>query len=173
MSGPTARSRYRSLTRNFDHSNSKSLQPPQPHFPAAAASLHIYESRSLSLLSASIPCFDSTFFNLRSRGPLIFRSTMAANIDAHCRSDRLLAQLKAYVSIFMSLPLAFTSYGASGVDLTPYILPRILCKERHRDFRREIPSMLCDLVSHICSAVRARRTSSCSELYFVVPHVAP
>ncbi|KAK7053303.1 type II membrane protein [Paramarasmius palmivorus] len=43
----------------------------------------------------------------------------------------------------------YTTYGASGMDLIP-----------HRDFWREVPYMLKDVVSHLCSTVRPRRTSS-------------
>ncbi|KIP10926.1 hypothetical protein PHLGIDRAFT_125243 [Phlebiopsis gigantea 11061_1 CR5-6] len=43
----------------------------------------------------------------------------------------------------------YSTYGASGMDLIP-----------HRDFWREVPYMLRDVVSHLCSAVRPRSTSS-------------
>ncbi|KAG7098577.1 hypothetical protein E1B28_000508 [Marasmius oreades] len=43
----------------------------------------------------------------------------------------------------------YATYGASGVDLIP-----------HRDFWKEVPYMLSDVVSHLCSSVRSRRTSS-------------
>jgi hypothetical protein len=42
----------------------------------------------------------------------------------------------------------YTTYGASGVDLIP-----------HRDFWQEVPYMVRDVVSHLCSSVRPRRTS--------------
>ncbi|ESK97062.1 autophagy-related protein 27 [Moniliophthora roreri MCA 2997] len=43
----------------------------------------------------------------------------------------------------------YTTYGASGMDLIP-----------HRDFWREVPYMLKDVISHLCSTVSPRRTSS-------------
>ncbi|TBU61600.1 autophagy-related protein 27 [Dichomitus squalens] len=43
----------------------------------------------------------------------------------------------------------YSTYGATGADLIP-----------HRDFWREVPYMLRDLVSHICSAVRPRHSAS-------------
>ncbi|KAF5370892.1 hypothetical protein D9758_002033 [Tetrapyrgos nigripes] len=43
----------------------------------------------------------------------------------------------------------YTTYGASGLDLIP-----------HRDFWKEVPYLLRDVVSHLCSVVRPRRTSS-------------
>ncbi|KAI0705117.1 autophagy-related protein 27 [Cerioporus squamosus] len=43
----------------------------------------------------------------------------------------------------------YSTYGATGADLIP-----------HRDFWREVPYMLRDLVSHICSAVRPRQTAT-------------
>ncbi|KAI0793182.1 autophagy-related protein 27 [Abortiporus biennis] len=43
----------------------------------------------------------------------------------------------------------YSTYGASGMDLIP-----------HRDFWREVPYMLQDVVSHLCSAIRPRHTSS-------------
>ncbi|KAI0093105.1 autophagy-related protein 27 [Irpex rosettiformis] len=43
----------------------------------------------------------------------------------------------------------YSTYGATGLDLIP-----------HRDFWREVPYMLRDVVSHLCSAVRPRHTSS-------------
>jgi len=42
----------------------------------------------------------------------------------------------------------YSTYGARGVDLIP-----------HRDFWREVPYMLQDVVSHLCSTVRPRRSS--------------
>ncbi|KAK0461077.1 autophagy-related protein 27 [Desarmillaria tabescens] len=43
----------------------------------------------------------------------------------------------------------YTTYGASGKDLIP-----------HRDFWQEVPYMLSDVASHLCSSVRPRRSSS-------------
>ncbi|KAJ7346640.1 autophagy-related protein 27 [Mycena albidolilacea] len=43
----------------------------------------------------------------------------------------------------------YSTYGASGIDLIP-----------HRDFWMEVPYMLRDVVSHLCSTVRPRRSSS-------------
>ncbi|KAJ6499925.1 autophagy-related protein 27 [Mycena vitilis] len=43
----------------------------------------------------------------------------------------------------------YSTYGASGVDLIP-----------HRDFWMEVPYMLRDVVSHLCSSVRPRRSSN-------------
>jgi len=43
----------------------------------------------------------------------------------------------------------YSTYGATGFDLIP-----------HRDFWKEVPFMLSDVISHLCSNVRPRRTSS-------------
>jgi len=43
----------------------------------------------------------------------------------------------------------YSTYGATGADLIP-----------HRDFWREVPYMLRDVVSHLCSSFRPRRSSS-------------
>ncbi|KAJ7096299.1 autophagy-related protein 27 [Mycena epipterygia] len=43
----------------------------------------------------------------------------------------------------------YSTYGASGADLIP-----------HRDFWMEVPYMLRDVFSHLCSTVRPRRSSS-------------
>ncbi|KAJ6586945.1 autophagy-related protein 27 [Mycena vulgaris] len=43
----------------------------------------------------------------------------------------------------------YTTYGASGVDLIP-----------HRDFWMEVPYLLRDVFSHLCSSVRPRRSSN-------------
>jgi hypothetical protein len=42
----------------------------------------------------------------------------------------------------------YSTYGASGIDLIP-----------HRDFWREVPYMLGDVISHLCSSGRPRRAS--------------
>ncbi|KAG1766980.1 autophagy-related protein 27-domain-containing protein [Suillus occidentalis] len=42
----------------------------------------------------------------------------------------------------------YSTYGARGVDLIP-----------HRDFWREVPYMLQDVVSHLCSTVRPQRSN--------------
>ncbi|KAG1752957.1 putative autophagy protein Atg27 [Suillus lakei] len=42
----------------------------------------------------------------------------------------------------------YSTYGARGVDLIP-----------HRDFWREVPYMLQDVVSHLCSTVRPQRST--------------
>lgn len=42
----------------------------------------------------------------------------------------------------------YSTYGARGLDLIP-----------HRDFWREVPYMLQDVVNHLCSSVRPRRSS--------------
>jgi len=43
----------------------------------------------------------------------------------------------------------YSTYGASGIDLIP-----------HRDFWQEVPYMLRDVVSHLCSSVRRRNVST-------------
>ncbi|KAF8873137.1 autophagy-related protein 27 [Mucidula mucida] len=43
----------------------------------------------------------------------------------------------------------YSTYGATGKDLIP-----------HRDFWQEVPYMLSDVVSHLCSSVRPRRAPS-------------
>ncbi|TRM69964.1 autophagy-related protein 27 [Schizophyllum amplum] len=42
----------------------------------------------------------------------------------------------------------YSTYGATGKDLIP-----------HRDFWREVPNMLSDVVSHLCSSVRPRHNT--------------
>ncbi|CCM05364.1 uncharacterized protein FIBRA_07579 [Fibroporia radiculosa] len=42
----------------------------------------------------------------------------------------------------------YSTYGASGMDLIP-----------HRDFWREVPYMLSDVIAHLCSAVRPRQSA--------------
>ncbi|KAL4073893.1 autophagy-related protein 27 [Scleroderma yunnanense] len=42
----------------------------------------------------------------------------------------------------------YSTYGARGLDLIP-----------HRDFWREVPYMLQDVLSHLCSNIRPRRSS--------------
>jgi len=42
----------------------------------------------------------------------------------------------------------YSTYGARGWDLIP-----------HRDFWREVPYMLQDVIAHLCSSVRTRRSS--------------
>jgi hypothetical protein len=60
----------------------------------------------------------------------------------------------------------YTTYGATGVDLIPCVsrhLARVLMliiDHRHRDFWREVPYMLRDVVSHLCSSFQSRHTSS-------------
>ncbi|KAI0820037.1 autophagy-related protein 27 [Trametes gibbosa] len=57
--------------------------------------------------------------------------------------------LLAFVAYFgLGAYYNYTTYGASGTDLIP-----------HRDFWREVPYMLRDVVSHLCSAVRPRQAS--------------
>jgi len=43
----------------------------------------------------------------------------------------------------------YSTYGASGIDLIP-----------HRDFWREVPYMIRDVFSHLCSTVRPRHSSN-------------
>jgi len=43
----------------------------------------------------------------------------------------------------------YSTYGARGADLIP-----------HRDFWKEVPYMLSDVVSYLCSNIRPKRTSS-------------
>ncbi|KAF9462416.1 autophagy-related protein 27 [Collybia nuda] len=43
----------------------------------------------------------------------------------------------------------YSNYGARGTDLIP-----------HRDFWKEVPYMLRDVVSHLCSSVRSRRPAN-------------
>ncbi|KAE9411462.1 hypothetical protein BT96DRAFT_961350 [Gymnopus androsaceus JB14] len=43
----------------------------------------------------------------------------------------------------------YTTYGATGMDLIP-----------HKDFWQEVPYMLSDVASHLCSSVRPRRSSN-------------
>ncbi|CAL1707204.1 unnamed protein product [Somion occarium] len=58
--------------------------------------------------------------------------------------------LIAFVAYFaLGAYYNYSTYGATGADLIP-----------HRDFWREVPYMLRDVVSHLCSAVRPRRTAN-------------
>ncbi|KAJ3814564.1 autophagy-related protein 27 [Lentinula aff. lateritia] len=43
----------------------------------------------------------------------------------------------------------YATYGATGMDLIP-----------HRDFWQEVPYMMSDVVSHLCSSARPRRSSN-------------
>jgi len=43
----------------------------------------------------------------------------------------------------------YSTYGARGTDLIP-----------HRDFWKEVPYMLSDVISHLCSTVRPRRAAT-------------
>ncbi|GLB37432.1 putative autophagy-related protein 27 [Lyophyllum shimeji] len=43
----------------------------------------------------------------------------------------------------------YSTYGARGADLIP-----------HRDFWKEVPYMLSDVISHLCSSVRPRRSAN-------------
>ncbi len=63
----------------------------------------------------------------------------------------------------------YTTYGATGVDLIPCVfslllviilLKRLLFVCRHRDFWREVPYMLRDVVSHLCSSFQSRHSTS-------------
>jgi len=63
----------------------------------------------------------------------------------------------------------YTTYGATGVDLIPcvsslqfvaFILKRVSFGCRHRDFWREVPYMLRDVVSHLCSSFQSRHSTS-------------
>jgi hypothetical protein len=58
----------------------------------------------------------------------------------------LLSALAAYFAI--GAYYNYSTYGARGLDLIP-----------HRDFWQEVPYMLRDVVSHLCSNVGARRAS--------------
>ncbi|OCH95114.1 hypothetical protein OBBRIDRAFT_721112 [Obba rivulosa] len=58
--------------------------------------------------------------------------------------------LLAFIAYFaLGAYYNYSTYGARGKDLIP-----------HRDFWREVPYMLHDVVSHLCSAVRPRHPSS-------------
>ncbi|KAG2043456.1 autophagy-related protein 27 [Suillus americanus] len=60
-----------------------------------------------------------------------------------------LVLLLAFASYFMlGAYYNYSTYGARGVDLIP-----------HRDFWREVPYMLQDVVSHLCSTVRPQRST--------------
>ncbi|KAF9241603.1 autophagy-related protein 27 [Melanogaster broomeanus] len=57
--------------------------------------------------------------------------------------------LLAFASYFaLGAYYNYSTYGARGLDLIP-----------HRDFWREVPYMLQDVVAHLCSNVRMRRSS--------------
>ncbi|KZT72227.1 hypothetical protein DAEQUDRAFT_664794 [Daedalea quercina L-15889] len=57
--------------------------------------------------------------------------------------------LLAFIAYFaLGAYYNYSTYGATGMDLIP-----------HRDFWREVPYMLGDVVSHLCSAIRPRQTS--------------
>ncbi|KAJ7188242.1 autophagy-related protein 27 [Mycena filopes] len=59
----------------------------------------------------------------------------------------LLLAFATYMAI--GVYLNYSNYAARGLDLIP-----------HRDFWMEVPYMLRDVVSHLCSAVRPRRSSN-------------
>ncbi|KAJ3567175.1 hypothetical protein NP233_g6544 [Leucocoprinus birnbaumii] len=57
--------------------------------------------------------------------------------------------LLAFVAYFgLGAYYNYSTYGARGIDLIP-----------HRDFWQEVPYMLKDVVSHLCSSVQPRRSS--------------
>jgi hypothetical protein len=61
-----------------------------------------------------------------------------------------LVLLLAFIAYFaLGAYYNYTTYGASGVDLIP-----------HRDFWQEVPYMARDVISHLCSSVRPRRSSA-------------
>lgn len=61
-----------------------------------------------------------------------------------------LALILAFMAYFgLGAYYNYSTYGARGADLIP-----------HRDFWKEVPYMLADVVSHLCSSVRPRRTAS-------------
>jgi len=61
-----------------------------------------------------------------------------------------LVLLLAFIAYFvLGAYYNYTTYGASGVDLIP-----------HRDFWQEVPYMARDVVAHLCSSGRPRRTST-------------
>ncbi|KAL0955933.1 hypothetical protein HGRIS_002121 [Hohenbuehelia grisea] len=61
-----------------------------------------------------------------------------------------LVLLLAFIAYFaLGAYYNYSTYGATGADLIP-----------HRDFWREVPYMLSDVFSHLCSTVRPRRTAS-------------
>ncbi|KAJ7783199.1 autophagy-related protein 27 [Mycena metata] len=61
----------------------------------------------------------------------------------------LLLILAFAVYMGMGMYINYTTYQARGVDLIP-----------HRDFWMEVPYMLRDVLSHLCSTVRPRRSSN-------------
>jgi len=59
-----------------------------------------------------------------------------------------LVLLLAFMSYFvLGAYYNYSTYGATGADLIP-----------HRDFWREVPYMLRDVVDHLCTSVRPRHT---------------
>ncbi|TDL24261.1 hypothetical protein BD410DRAFT_786373 [Rickenella mellea] len=73
--------------------------------------------------------------------------------DAHVGSGLgwfFLLLLLAFAAYFaLGAYYNYTTYGATGSDLIP-----------HRDFWRDVPYLIRDVVSHLCSSFRPRRTSS-------------
>lgn len=60
-----------------------------------------------------------------------------------------LVLLLAFMSYFaLGAYYNYSTYGATGVDLIP-----------HRDFWREVPYMLRDVLDHLCTSFRPRRSS--------------
>jgi autophagy-related protein 27 len=64
----------------------------------------------------------------------------------------------------------YSTYGATGLDMMPWVplyyllgfpLQAILtpASPRHRDFWREVPYMLRDVVNHLCASFRPRHSS--------------
>lgn len=62
----------------------------------------------------------------------------------------------------------YTTYGATGMDLIPCVssllflalILKRLSGCSHRDFWREVPYMLRDVVSHLCSSFQSRHSTS-------------
>ena len=106
--------------------------------------------------------------------PLVYAYTRGMHSDAerapHMRADcsshswhtSLLGRTTTTRHMAPRAPTSSRTYFGSLPAFTLFFskLANHMPKQRHRDFWREVPYMLRDLVSHICSAVRPRHSSS-------------
>lgn len=74
--------------------------------------------------------------------------------------------LLAFIAYFgLGAYYNYSTYGARGMDLIPYVYAFWLTGDiseylsRHRDFWQEVPYMLKDVISHLCTSVHPRRSS--------------
>jgi len=97
----------------------------------------------------------------------VFPSAFKDNKFLTCNTLRLVIASAGYFAL--GAYYNYTTYGATGVDLIPcvssllfvvLILKHLSFDCRHRDFWREVPYMLRDVVSHLCSSFQSRHSTS-------------